>query len=122
MATKLLLSIMLTFAIFSVKAQGLTYQVVEKELLLTPNLVKQIEMDAKNPNILRLSLTEEGLKEFNTLILNSYDKKLNVIFNGKVISLSMPIKMFELSNPTFYLSTDDKESATEIFNYFNTKK
>lgn len=118
MAIKLILAIFFILTSTLVNAQGLTYQLIDKELLLTPKLIKQVQLDANNPKVLKLSLTEQGLKEFNQLIHNSYDKKLNIIFNGEVVSLAVSIKITELASPTFYLTTDNEQLAIAILRYF----
>lgn len=102
-------------------ANGLLYQVVEKEFSLTPDLINTIQKNPKNnPNAIFITLTDKGADNFNKLFLNSYDKGLNVIFNGGIITLSIPIKTHEMPK-SFILNTKDKKTTDEVFNYLTKK-
>ena len=104
-----------------VNANSLLYQIVEKEFSLTPDLISTIQKSPKNnPNSIYITLTDEGADNFNKFILNSYDKGLNVIFNGEVVTLSIPIKTYEMPK-SFMLNTKDKQTTDKIFNYLTKK-
>ncbi len=93
-------------------ADGLTFQVVEKDFSLTPNLVATIQKSDKNPHTLYITFTKDGLNKFNQFIENSVDKKLNIVFNDKVISLAV-IKTTEFPI-SFYLNAKDQQTTDEI--------